>query len=92
LKKKVRPNSESIALFESIISKLSKRNKLISIADNSPAEWATVHQYEHNDIASDTDDDKKLRQAEIGHWVPLKKKALSAIQTTPFWSHRSSVY
>uniref|UniRef100_A0A8W8KDI9 Uncharacterized protein n=1 Tax=Magallana gigas TaxID=29159 RepID=A0A8W8KDI9_MAGGI len=29
-------------------------------ADNSPAGWATVHQYEHNDIASDSDDDKKL--------------------------------
>jgi hypothetical protein len=72
LKKKVRPNSESIAQFDSIISKLSKRNKLIRIADNSPAGWATVHQYEHNDIASDSDDDKKLRQA--------KNRALRAIK------------
>ncbi|XP_052715456.1 uncharacterized protein LOC128188443 isoform X2 [Crassostrea angulata] len=37
-----------------------KKELLDSQEDNSPAGWATVHQYEHNDIASDSDDDKKL--------------------------------
>ncbi|XP_065943713.1 uncharacterized protein [Magallana gigas] len=43
-------------------------------ADNSPAGWATVHQYEHNDIASDSDDDKKLRQAENRALRAIKEK------------------
>ena len=37
---------------------------LVRISDNSPACWTTVHQYETNDDASDSEDDKKLQQAE----------------------------
>ena len=45
-------------------SKIKKRNKLIKLADRSSVDWSIVEEYEADPIASDSDDSRKIRQAE----------------------------
>ena len=44
--------------------KLAHRNKLILIADSAEEGWEVVNEYQRRDLADDSDDDKRIRQAE----------------------------
>lgn len=43
---------------------LNKRIKLVKLADRSEFGWQTVEEYESDDLASDSEDDKKIKKAE----------------------------
>ena len=44
--------------------RIEKRIKLIKLADRSEHGWKTVSEYLSDDLASDSDDDKKIKRAE----------------------------
>ena len=50
--------------LKTVISKLKKRNESIKIADSTEGGWAVVAEYEKEPIGSDSDDCKRIRQAE----------------------------
>ena len=51
-------------LLEGCVNRIKKRNKLLKIVDKSPAGWLIADEYEMNNCASDSVDDRKIRKAE----------------------------
>jgi hypothetical protein len=60
------------------ISALLQRNKCIKMADKSPAGWALVDEYLGCDLASDEEDDRKIRRAEATVEQRYKRKLEAA--------------
>jgi hypothetical protein len=57
-------SSVANSLVTDICDKLKSRNKRIRIADTSAGGWATVREYEQNEIADNSNNGKRIRQAE----------------------------
>ncbi|PFX14906.1 hypothetical protein AWC38_SpisGene20904 [Stylophora pistillata] len=67
--------------------KLAHRNKPILIADSSKEDWEVVDEYEHRDLADNSDDDKRIRQAEARAYQ--KRRGTQSQRKTAFTSPRS---
>ncbi|VDI11223.1 Hypothetical predicted protein [Mytilus galloprovincialis] len=57
-------DSPTNSFVSELITKVKARNNSIRIADSSAGGWTTVREYESNTIADNSDDEKKIRQAE----------------------------
>jgi hypothetical protein len=70
------PHSEShvIQLISNLVEKVKGRKKLIRIADTSTGGWTTVRKYESNVIASDSEDEPNIRQADARAVRIIKNK------------------
>ena len=53
---------------------ITKRNKLIRFTDKSLAGWQAVEEYESDELAEDSEDEKKLRSAERRALVKIREK------------------
>ena len=56
------------------VKKIRTRNKLIKMADKSKAGWRIVEEYLTDDIASDAEDNKKIKQAEKAALKKMKEE------------------
>ena len=56
--------------------KLAHRSKLILIADSAEEGWDVVNEYQRRDLADDSDDNKRIRQAEAR--ASQKRRRVSA--------------
>ena len=54
---------------------IRKRQKLIKIADKSEFGWLAAREYDEDEIASNSDDDKRLKKAEKSAMTKYKRKS-----------------
>ncbi|CAG2185291.1 unnamed protein product [Mytilus edulis] len=82
----LRRPARATKLLEESIQILKKRNKLIQIADKSAGGWNTVQEYLSDDVASNSEDEKRIRATE--------SRAVRKIKTTKTYNvlyHRNYV-
>ena len=68
--------------------RLAHRNKLILIADSAEEGWEVVYEYQRRDLADNSDDDKRIRQAEAR--ASQKRRCAQSQKKRPNFSQGSS--
>ena len=81
-------NGSTVEAINVIVSKTSKRNKMIKIADRSPSGQATIAKYEDDPFDSDSEESKKIRQTENRVLAKNKNKSPFTSSSKPDHTRR----
>lgn len=74
-------NSKAMKALENVLALIQKRQKLIKLADKSEGGWLVVQEYEQEELADDSEDEKRIRKAQAQ--AVRKKKELSKSNKRP---------
>ena len=80
--------SAAISELESVKTLITKRNKLIRFADKSSAGWTAVEEYESDELAEDSDDERKLHSAERRALAKIREKRRTSSARPSYTSTR----
>ena len=64
--------------INNVLPKLKYRNKILLVADSSPGGWLTVSEYEKPLLGSDSEDERRLRQAEARAVKKIKSSSFKS--------------
>ena len=78
--------------LESSIEVISKRVKAIKLADKSEFGWATVDEYLSDELASDSDDEKRIYRAERRAKRKINEERRRRVRSDEKGSGSSSVF
>ena len=78
--------------LESGIEVISKRVKAIKLADKSEFGWATVDEYLSDELASDSDDEKRIYRAERRAKRKINEERRRRVRSDEKGSGSSSVF
>ena len=84
-----RKESKALKSLDKVVEVLNGRNKLIRMADKSHAGWDIIEEYLTDDLASDSDDEKRIRQAEARALKKKETKVETCKQSKKYFSTRS---
>ena len=76
--------------LEDLTNTFTKRQKVIRLADKFSGGWNTVDEYLQDELASDSDGNKKMRQAEARAMAKIRPEKASA--KLRFWTAFSSKF
>ena len=65
--------------------KLAHTSKLMLIADSTGEDWEVVDEYERRDLADDSDDDQRIRQAEARVYQKHRRAQSQRKKNNPYF-------
>ena len=67
-------NQRGVETADKVIDEINKRNKLLLLADRSEGGWETVREYQVDELAENSVDERRIVQPRHELWLAKKKK------------------